>query len=438
MPPSVVGTDQARHAPLGSSPVGVAPTGPLRGRSPDVSRSFRWLTVAVLVFSTGAFFDASRQQQPDRESNPAILVLWALAYVVAGVMLADDRIRLRHKLRVPRELTLFLALTIASTLWSDAPLLTLRRSIGLTGTALVAILIVRRLGAARLFDALRHAMVIVAVASLVTYVFSSSLALDPDHGTLRGVVATKNSLGYFMSLGLLAAAAGVLLDRTRARACALSAAPMLVALALTDSKTGLIIALAIGALAAAISLVRQRAGSMVVGATIFVVLGLAPVLASQLTLEDAAGAIGEDPTLTGRDAVWAESMDAYRDRPWFGYGYGIFWEETGRAQEIQTRLWWEVPTAHNGGLDVLLDVGLVGFVLAVSIIVRLGVQGVRDLRERREAGALLRLPLAALLVISNLVETNFLKQNTLLTLLIMAALALDDGPRRRAVRSARF
>jgi len=63
---------------------------------------------------------------------------------------------------------------------------------------------------------------------------------------------------------------------------------------------------------------------------------------------------------------------------------------------------------------------------------------VTDLRERREAGALLRLALAVLLVISNLVETNFLKQNTLLTLLIMAALALDDGPARRALRSARF
>ena len=437
MLPSVRGTGPGRHGSLAPPKDGVAQVRPGSGRGTDVSRAFHWLTVAVLVFSTGFLFDASRQQETESESNPLVLVLWGLAYVVAGLMLADDRIRLRRGVRIPWALTLFLALTLASTWWSEAPLLTLRRSVGLIGTAMVAILIIRRLGAARLFDALRHAMVIVAVASLVVAVVDSSLALDPDHGTLRGVVATKNSLGFFMSLGLLASAAGVLLDRSRARTCALSAAPMLLALALTDSKTGLIIALAVGALTIAISLVRRRVGTMVVGATIFLVLGLAPVLASQLTLEVAAGAIGEDTTLTGRDAVWAESMDAYRDRPWFGYGYGIFWEETQRAHEIQTRLWWEVPTAHNGGLDVLLDVGVVGLVLAIAIIVRLFVQGTTDLRERREAGALLRLPLAALLVISNLVETNFLQQNTLLTLLTMAALALDDGPRRQ-VRSTRY
>jgi O-antigen ligase len=402
-----------------------------------VSRAFRWLTVAVLVLSTSAFFDVAREQQVDRESNPVVLGLWALAYVVAGLMLSDDRMRLRRGVRIPRELTLFLALTLASTLWSEAPLLTLRRSIGLTGTAMVAILIVRRLGAARLFDALRHAMVIVAVTSLVLLLFSSSLALDPVHGTLRGVVATKNSLGFFMCLGLLASAAGALLDRTRTRRYVLSAAPMLVALAMTDSKTGIIIALAVGTLAVAISLVRRRAGSMVVGATFLVVLGLAPVLASQVTLEGAAAAIGEDTTLTGRDAVWTESTAAYRERPWFGYGYGIFWQETERADEIQRKLWWDVPTAHNGGLDVLLDVGVVGLVLALAVIARLVAQGLSDLRARREAGALLRLPLAALLVISNLVETNFLQQNTLLTLLTIAALALDDGSTRRS-RSIRF
>jgi O-antigen ligase len=156
-----------------------------------------------------------------------------------------------------------------------------------------------------------------------------------------------------------------------------------------------------------------------------------------VTLEEAAAAIGEDTTLTGRDAVWTESTAAYRERPWFGYGYGIFWQETERADEIQRKLWWDVPTAHNGGLDVLLDVGVVGLVLALAVIARLVAQGLSDLRARREAGALLRLPLAALLVISNLVETNFLQQNTLLTLLTIAALALDDGSTRRS-RSVRF
>ena len=63
--------------------------------------------------------------------------------------------------------------------------------------------------------------------------------------------------------------------------------------------------------------------------------------------------LGRDNTLTGRTEVWAEVLPARDQQPLLGYGFGSFWTDARREQ-------YEIPTAHNGYLDVLLELGEVG------------------------------------------------------------------------------
>jgi exopolysaccharide production protein ExoQ len=64
-------------------------------------------------------------------------------------------------------------------------------------------------------------------------------------------------------------------------------------------------------------------------------------------------ALGRDSTLTGRTEIWANVMPARNQQPLLGYGFGSFWTDARR------RLY-EIPTAHNGYLDILLELGEVG------------------------------------------------------------------------------
>jgi O-antigen ligase len=67
-------------------------------------------------------------------------------------------------------------------------------------------------------------------------------------------------------------------------------------------------------------------------------------------------------SINGRIPVWKECMDYIAMRPLIGYGYGAFW--TGeRVLEISDSAGWVAPNAHNGYLDMALDIGVIGLVL---------------------------------------------------------------------------
>jgi exopolysaccharide production protein ExoQ len=69
--------------------------------------------------------------------------------------------------------------------------------------------------------------------------------------------------------------------------------------------------------------------------------------------------LGRDTTLTGRTEVWAAVLPAVAKQPLFGYGFGSFWTDA-------RRVFYDIPTAHNGYLDILLELGAVGLAFFVA------------------------------------------------------------------------
>jgi exopolysaccharide production protein ExoQ len=390
------------------------------------SRATGGFATAVLVLSTGAFFAVFRGGGGAAEgSDPLILLLWVAAYLVAGVALLDGGLRLRLPVRVPVSLLAFVALAAGSVLWSVAAEVTLRRTFGLVGTVLVGLLLAHRLAPVEILDAVRRAMLIVAVASLLLWAVGDPRVIDPVHDSLRGVVATKNTLGRVMGLGLLAAATSAFIDRGRTRRALLSAAPMVLALALTDSAGGALIAVMILVLMLIASLWAAPSGRVFLGGAAFLALGGIALVLPTTTADDVVALLGRDLTITGRTEIWQLSFDALAQRPFLGFGYGAFWHEDGaiEAARIAALLYWPVPNAHNGLLDVALDLGVVGAVVALVVVTVLLAAGVRDLRAGRRQAGVLRMAIGLLVVVSNLVESSFLQENAFLTVVFVAALA---------------
>jgi O-antigen ligase len=87
---------------------------------------------------------------------------------------------------------------------------------------------------------------------------------------------------------------------------------------------------------------------------------------------------------------------------------------------------WPVPAAHNGYLEIALDLGLVGAILALWFLIQSATAVLRQLRidDSREA----RFPLAFLLyfIISNIAEGTILSSTIMWT--IFVATMLDIMP----------
>jgi O-antigen ligase len=100
------------------------------------------------------------------------------------------------------------------------------------------------------------------------------------------------------------------------------------------------------------------------------VLALAVAVVAMLVLPDyLLGLVGKDPTLTGRLPLWRTVFLSIQERPLLGYGYGAFWRGwAGPSARVWTLHLWEPPHAHNGYLDLWLDLGLVGLALGLGLL----------------------------------------------------------------------
>ena len=73
-------------------------------------------------------------------------------------------------------------------------------------------------------------------------------------------------------------------------------------------------------------------------------------------------ALNREATLTGRTELWKKLLDIRTD-PLFGVGYESFWLGS-RTKELWREFWWRPNEAHNGYLEVYLNLGVMGVLLS--------------------------------------------------------------------------
>jgi O-antigen ligase len=105
------------------------------------------------------------------------------------------------------------------------------------------------------------------------------------------------------------------------------------------------------------------------------VLGFIGVVAGSIaSLATITSAYGKELTFSGRTYIWAASIDAVERRPFLGHGIGaLFWRQDVSAETA--RIWRQVgftaSHAHNGPLDLVLQIGLVGLAIYAVLWVTL-------------------------------------------------------------------
>ena len=270
-----------------------------------------------------------------------------------------------------------------SVIWSDIPMVTIERILPLLRITIFGIYFAARFTIKEQLQLLAWAFGLAALLSLIVCVAVPSYGVVGEglivgleelvhSGAWRGIYNHKTFLGSIMSLGsLIILFAG--LDKLQYRY------PWMILAAFLISTFVLLRSTTIGALLIFIisvflilffQLERKKFD-------LFIILFLGFILASSLVVTIIASnadaifnSFGKDATISGRTLIWPLLIDKIQERPWLGYGYDTFWKGgwEGEVADIWRALitGFEPPHAHNGFLEICLDIGFIGLGIFVT------------------------------------------------------------------------
>ena len=330
-----------------------------------------------------------------------------------------------------------------SALWSLDPPTTLRVAIVYLYVILGVIGIARTMDADEFMHLLSWCCFLSAIVSILLRIASPGHALGAD-GDFVGIFSQKNVLGQVMATGVLATLHDIRVARRRYMG-RLFMLFVFLAMAYASKSTGaLLAALLFCGISAFDSLWRKRGAARLTGITLAVFF--APlIIVAMVSPDTLLEMIGKDPTLTGRTEIWAYVNKDIGMKPLLGWGYYVFWEQTNQyAAEISDAVHWEVPNAHNGLLEFLLDIGMVGTALFAFILTRTIVLAVRCLRTPETALAISTISCCAGIVLIGVSESVLLTSTQSSTplmfitgLMCERALYVAKGLRRYRVADSR-
>ncbi len=396
--------------------------------SPPASLAERAFAVGVLLYSTGAFVNlfAGPDQLLDPGAGiPELRYLWAVIYVLTlGLWYRHCKGSL-HLLLAEWPIVLLVGLAIVSVFWSDAPALTFRRSIALAGRCVIALYFAVRYHLREQLQLLVWMCGISVLLSLLFGWFAWGTAVDDLQGAWIGIYVQRNALGAMMVLSVLVFLLWSRWNPSRRwRARGLASAAFLL-LVLSRSMTAFVAFLFLLLLFPAMGKLAQsarRVGVLLFVASMLLVTGGYWVGANLAFVTEM---MGRDPGLSGRIELWVVSGLMALQRPWLGYGYSAFWTGLGGPSDgIWRIVGWTAPGAHNGLIEIWLDLGIVGVVIAAVGFGRYFRKAFRLIREVPAWESAWPLMFLAIVFILNLTENIFFGANNIYWLLYMV-IALD-------------
>jgi O-antigen ligase len=313
-------------------------------------------------------------------------------------------------------LLLLIGLICASVLWSFDPEMTLRRCFALVGTTLFGVY----LGISySLKEQTRLLAWTVGISIILSFLFIFVL---PRYGIMggyhagawRGIYTHKNVLGKFMVLGF---ALFLVLSKGSRRINPMlwfSMASSILLLVRSSSKTSLVnllIIVLVFLFAHVFRLEFRLRGIIII---LMILLSFLAAVCVAQVLPSILMSMGKNLTFSGRTTLWSSIIQLGGQRLWQGYGYGASWNTWNEATAF---VWnvegWEAPNAHNGFLDVFLDLGLIGliiFVLGFGIAL---IRSISMIIRGRTPEVFWPAMFMSYLILANLTETSLLLQNSI-------------------------
>lgn len=352
------------------------------------------------------------------ESSPLDAVFYGFL-IAAGVLVLNYRSQqVKGFLRQNVPLLLFISFCLLSVLWSDYPLIAFKRWCKSVGDLVMVMIVLTdpqpKTAIRHLFKRAAFVLLPLSVLFIQCYPDLGS-AYSPEDMTLTyfGVTTFKNLLGMIsMVCGLLSLWAFLRAYEyrwIRSRARHMIAHGVVVGTAIwlivtADSMTSLSCLVLAGSVMVLVRqrwITRWRGGVHVIMATALAVPLFALFAGSFGTL---IHSLGRNATLTGRTAIWKAVLSIHTS-PLLGAGFESFWLGD-RLERVWNMSVQGIQEAHNGYIELYLNLGWLGLFLLSVLIVTGYYRAIVALRRDQDEGAL-RLALLTAALIFSMTEAGF-------------------------------
>lgn len=347
-----------------------------------LDRFERGYAILVLIYFSGCLSNIMNGSIfLPQESTPEINVIASpvvSAFQNLLFLILFGLIALRFKQFLPVLMTrkmiwVIVGIAVGSVLWSEVPDQTFRRGNLLLFSTLLALYFAMRFPLRQQLHMLAQSFGILAVSNfLFTLAFPRQGINSVNHaGAWMGITLHKNGLAGLMVLSAVVFFSIVTDKRERTPAAIGGLALSVLLVILSTSRTGLSVMILLMALIYIFKLLQWKSTfALPAFLSAFLTIGATIVLVVD-NYEKILTSMGRDATLTGRTTIWEVALERWAERPWFGYGYQSFWiPDQGNSLEVLYRMSWQPAHGHNGFLDLLVELGAVGFLaFAISLFV---------------------------------------------------------------------
>ncbi|HSL43544.1 MAG TPA: O-antigen ligase family protein [Anaerolineales bacterium] len=148
------------------------------------------------------------------------------------------------------------------------------------------------------------------------------------------------------------------------------------------------------------------------------------------------GLLGRTANMTGRVPVWQDLFQSfYLQKPWFGYGYGALWMQKAFRIQMQIRHHWgnQVYFADNGFFDILLNLGLIGFLLFLAVYISMGIRSFKQAIQTKSWLAFFPFMTFLYILIGNLTYSFLLEVDQLVWMLLVMMVFLTTAPNNDSI-----
>lgn len=398
-----------------------------------------WVPYIWLLFAStralSAWLNSAKPDgtfDPEMSGSPVDRALMTVLIVLGLWVLGSRSKRTKEILFSNKWVIALFAYMALSVIWSNFPLISLRRCIRSMGT-LVMVLVVLTEQSPRqaVRTLLTRLYLIILPFSVVAIKYVRTIGVGYNWNGREeewiGLTTDKNSLGQIAMCGGLFGSWKILQKWSKKEVIV---DLLLLAMAVwllrgskdAHSSTAIIGFIVSGAILLALQYVKRRvtrAKRIILLGTLSVIM-LTPLVYLSFQAFDTTPvdivltATGRDMTFTDRTLLWTDIVNNAAKSPLVGVGMGAFWVGPSGYAIYPLPNWsrktpsWRPAQGHNGYLDVYVELGAVGVTLLLIIIGTGFLGALNELQNDFQFGSL-RLVLLLSIVMNNITETSFLK-----------------------------
>ena len=389
----------------------------------------QWLNLGVPMSSGNAYL----------EGSPVDRAVFLSLILAGAIILLRRRLNWNELLKQNIWIGLFFIFGLISILWSDYPFVSFKRWIKALGNVVMAMVILTE---QRPYEAigtiLRHLAFLMLPLSVLFIKYYPALGRVyhvTGTATFAGVANQKNGLGAICLLSGIYFSWNLLLNRRKGAESTqqlhysiyLIILPIIVwLLYIANSATSLaclFVAVGLFVVGRQPVMAREPSRILVIGIACIVLFGIMELVfdvkGTLITM------LGRKPDLTTRVPMWEDLLSMVKN-PIIGVGFESFW--SGERRDLLMKRW-GVFQAHNGYLEMYLNMGFIGLFFLLSWILS-GLRKVTCQLVVDYPAAMLRLCFILVVILYNWTEATFYGVSNMWILLFLGVI---DKPNQTLV-----